>query len=260
MQPSSQLTQAEDSFGNTNHYFDLHYSHDELVISAHSKVEPSKATLLPDSLGISAWKEIHSWRDSFDLWDYTHTSELTQSSGKLEEFVNQHQIKPGNDPLRSVHFLMRKLNEVLDYVPQSTTATSTIDHILKTGQGVCQDYSHVMIAIARSWGIPTRYVSGYVYDISTVGSNAMSSATHAWVECLFPGLNWVGFDPVNNSVVDENHILIAVGRDYRDVAPTRGVLRGGGKTVLDVDVVIRARKSDDDTSRFMPGSRPMRFS
>ena len=84
-----------------------------------------------------------------------------------------------------------------------------------------------MIAIARSWGIPTRYVSGYMYLAGIPGEEVPESATHAWVECLLPDLGWFGFDPTNATIADERHVRIAVGRDYLDVSPTRGILIDG---------------------------------
>ena len=93
-----------------------------------------------------------------------------------------------------------------------------------------------MIAIARCWGVPARYVSGYMY----VTHQAQETATHAWVECRLPGLGWIGFDPTNRSLADERYVRIALGRDYQDVAPTRGILLGGGDSRLEVDVRMQA--------------------
>ena len=96
-----------------------------------------------------------------------------------------------------------------------------------------------MIAIARSWGVPTRYVSGYVY-VERTGDHTPETASHAWVECWLGDLGWVGFDPTNQRLVDERYVSVAVGRDYQDVAPSRGVLIGGGETSVDVSVRMRA--------------------
>ena len=127
------------------------------------------------------------------------------------------------------------------YVPGSTSAASPIDDILQSGCGVCQDYAHVMIAVSRSWGIPSRYVSGYLSETGQPGGQAVGNATHAWVECLLPDLGWIGFDPTNVSPVDQRHVRIAVGRDYQDVSPTQGVRQGGGETNLEVDVQINQK-------------------
>ena len=126
----------------------------------------------------------------------------------------------------------------IEYVPGSTSAISPIDHILESGRCVCQDYAHVMIVIARSWGVPTRYVSGYVH-VSETGKQTPESASDAWVECLLPDLGWVGFDPTNRSLADERCVRIAVGCDHQDVSPTRGVLVGGGESSLEVSVRMR---------------------
>ena len=98
-----------------------------------------------------------------------------------------------------------------------------------------------MIAIARSWGVPARYVSGYLYvaEADGVDGPAPQSASHAWVECLLPELGWVGFDATNDSLAGREHLRLAVGRDYRDVAPTSGIFRGGGQSRIAVEVRIR---------------------
>jgi transglutaminase-like putative cysteine protease len=104
---------------------------------------------------------------------------------------------------------------------------------------VCQDYTHIMIALVRELGIPCRYVSGYLYHRRDDTSSSAPDATHAWVEALLPGLGWVGFDPTNNTPVAERHIRVAVGRDYADVPPTRGVFKGQADTELGVAVQVR---------------------
>ena len=131
------------------------------------------------------------------------------------------------------------LHRSFTYLPGSTWVVSPIEHILDSRQGVCQDYAHVMIAIARSWHIPACYVSGYLYMDGQGGEAVPQKATHAWVECRLPGLGWIGFDPTNRSLANERHIRVAVGRDYQDVAPVRGVFVGGGESRLDVEVRVR---------------------
>ena len=96
-----------------------------------------------------------------------------------------------------------------------------------------------MLAVARIWGVPSRYVSGYVDIGGGESGQPPAGATHAWAECKLPGLGWVGFDPTNRCLADHRHVRIGAGRDYRDVAPTRGVLQGGGTMKLDVEVRVR---------------------
>src|SRR5438270_351592 len=105
-------------------------------------------------------------------------------------------------------------------------------------KGVCQDYPHITIILARQLGIPCRYVSGYLYQPGRSQDRSTGEATHAWVEAYLPGLGWIGFDPTNNTTTDERHIRVAIGRDYADVPPTRGVYRGKAESELAVTVRI----------------------
>ena len=239
--PQSSLNGETDCFGNTKHVFSIHREHEALEVATSSTVEVADAVSLPDSLGAGAWEEVRSWRESFTYWDFTHASAFARPSSALAAFVDRMGIEPGGDPLESLQRLSDTLHRSFEYVPGSTSAVSPIEHILESGRGVCQDYAHVMIAIARSWGVPARYVSGYVHVTHPAGGQAPETASHAWVECRLPDLGWTGFDPTNQRHADEGHVRVAVGRDYQDVSPTRGVLQGGGETRLEVDVRMRLR-------------------
>lgn len=95
-----------------------------------------------------------------------------------------------------------------------------------------------MIALVRSLGIPCRYVSGYLFHRVEDHDRSEQDATHAWVEALVPGFGWVGFDPTNNLIAGERHIRTAIGRDYADVPPTRGVFKGRAESMLEVGVKV----------------------
>ena len=236
--PLVPLNEEADCFGNTKHVLNVHREHERLEVTARSTVETTTPSPGPGFLGEDAWHEIRSWGESFRDWDFTHPSEFTRPSPALASFVETHGIAaPGGDPLQALTELSDTLHLSFEYAPGSTSAVSPIDHILESGRGVCQDYAHVMIAIARSWGVPTRYVSGYFY----VAGAPRGTATHAWVECRLPELGWVGFDPTNDALADERHVRVAVGRDYGDVAPTRGVFQGMAETRLDVDIGMTPR-------------------
>ncbi len=230
--PAALLNDETDCFGNTKHVLNIHREHAALEITTRSMVERAPPAALPISLGAGAWEELHSWRGSFTYWDFIQGSAFARPSSALTAFVARLDIKPSGDPLESLRRLADTLYDNFQYVPGITSAASPIEQILESGRGVCQDYAHVMIAIARSWGVPTRYVSGYLY----VTHQAPEMATHAWAECRLPDLGWIGFDPTNRRLADERYVRIAVGRDYRDVAPTRGVLLGGGDSRLEVEV------------------------
>ena len=238
--PPAPLNSETDFFGNTKQVLNIHQEHEALEIAARSTVERGRPAPLPDSLGTGAWEEIRSWRGVFSYWDFTHPSALARPSSALTAFVDELAIEAGGDPLESLLRLSDTLHHSFQYVPGSTSVASPMEHILESRQGVCQDYAHVMIAIARSWHIPARYVSGYLYVDGPEGDGVTQTATHAWVECLLPGRGWIGFDPTNRCLAEERHVRVGVGRDYQDVAPVRGVFVGGGDARLDVDVRVLA--------------------
>ena len=237
--PHAPLNDEVDGFGNTKQVLTLHRAHQVLEVTARSTVETTRKAPSPSSPGTCAWEEIRTSRGSFAQWDFTHPSSLARPTSALADFVNRRGIAPRGAPVESLLRLSDTLHDSFEYVPGSTSVVSPIDHILESGRGVCQDYAHVMIAIARSWGVPTRYVSGYVH-VKRAGGRTPETASHAWTECFLSDLGWVGFDPTNNRFVDERYVSVAVGRDYQDVAPTRGVLVGGGETSLEVSVRMRA--------------------
>lgn len=235
-EPEGSVFQVTDAFGNARHHLHLNRDHQALSITTRSTVDVTPRDAPPEECGEGAWATIRGWRDSFHHWDYLDHSDLALPSPALERFVQRSGITPTGDPLALLRRLSGALFERFEYVPGSTTISSTIEHILDTGRGVCQDYAHVMIAVARTWGIPARYVSGYVHDETAAGEGGGGTTSHAWVECRLPGPGWTGFDPTNATLADERHVRVAVGRDYRDVSPTRGILFGGGDIQLEVEV------------------------
>ncbi len=238
-EPVAALSVETDAFGNTKHLMHVHGEHDSLVIAARFVVETAAPSPLPETLADGAWESIAAWKDSLEYWDLTRPSTYVRPSPALNEYVTRHGIARRPDPLSSLLTLNETIFHSFDYEPGATSAISPIEHILETGRGVCQDYAHVMISIARSWGVPTRYVSGFVASSDDRGSIAKQSATHAWVECLLPGIGWTGFDPTNRDLAGVHHVRVATGRDYRDVSPTRGIFVGGGHSLLEVTVTMR---------------------
>jgi transglutaminase-like putative cysteine protease len=119
------------------------------------------------------------------------------------------------------------------YARDVTDATSPIDHVLEHGKGVCQDFTHLMIAVLRSYSVPARYVSGYIHRENK------DSQSHAWCEVWLPDAGWTGFDPTNGCPVNDHFVKTAVGRDYTDVPPNKGTYRGGGNETINVRVATR---------------------
>ena len=229
--PAARLTTETDPFGNIRHVLTLHRDHSMLEVVSTSEVEMAPPPALPQRLGAGAWDEVRAMGADPRWWDFTGSSPLAHPSPALTEFVTGLGVEPRDDPLVDLVTLSSALNDAFEYRPGATSVDSTIDDFLLSREGVCQDYTHVLVAIARSWGVPTRYVSGYLY-VTGPGpgqpGSAYGAATHAWAETRLPGLGWVGLDPTNRSLADHKYVRIAIGRDYQDVPPTRGVIEGGG--------------------------------
>jgi transglutaminase-like putative cysteine protease len=133
------------------------------------------------------------------------------------------------------------INSRFTYQRGVTTAASPITHMLEQGGGVCQDFTHLMIGLARALNIPARYVSGLVHPDRERYRGF--SETHAWCELLFPSTGWVGFDPTNRCTVSQNFVKVGVGRDYRDVPPNKGVYRG--KAIESISVAVQSEELED---------------
>ncbi len=236
--PDGPLYEFVDSFGNTGHFLDRPRSHERLCMTARSIVEVGPLVPAPERLNPGASEALQRAAQTPELWPMLHPSHLAGWTPALEKFRAMHDLAPGDDPLVSTKNLCTELHRLLEYAPGETRYDSPIDRILETGRGVCQDYAHVMAAILRGWGIPCRYVSGY---LGPPAEGMADCESHAWVECWFPDIGWTGFDPTNDTEADERHIRVAVGRDYADVPPTRGVFRGGTGSVLETAVVIERR-------------------
>ncbi|MBP7000678.1 transglutaminase family protein [Amaricoccus sp.] len=139
------------------------------------------------------------------------------------------------DELARAHRLAAAVADAIAYAPGATDAHTTAAEALEQGKGVCQDHAHALIALAHRCGLPARYVSGYLYAGE---EDAAAEASHAWAEIFVSRLGWIGFDAANRCCPDERYIRLGSGRDAREAAPIRGVSRGGGTEVLDVDVSV----------------------
>ncbi|MBA3946195.1 MAG: transglutaminase family protein [Herpetosiphonaceae bacterium] len=235
--PRSRITASRDYLGNIVHHFDIPGQHSQLTITAQATV----SVTAPRDLGVlraDAWNQLDALVADSDAAEMLIPSHFVRFSPALEELARELDVRRRDDPLTVLRDSMTGIHKSFAYRPQSTLVDSPIEEVLRIRQGVCQDYAHVMIALARNIGIPCRYVSGYLYRRITDADRVGADATHAWVEALLPDAGWVGFDPTNDMVVGERHIRTAVGRDYADVPPDRGVFRGQARTELAVAVQV----------------------
>ncbi len=143
------------------------------------------------------------------------------------------------DILSSAHAMSASVSAAIAYRPGSTHAHTTAAEALAQGEGVCQDHAHALLALARSQGIPARYVSGY---LQSSNDGMAHEAAHAWAELHVPGFGWIGFDPANQCCPDERYIRLGSGLDAQDAAPIRGVSRGQGIEKLLVTVAVQTQQ------------------
>lgn len=248
-EPAASLSPERDGFGNRRHVLNVHRRHRGLTITSRFQVErdagprTGEADRLESEPGREAgdgWEAVRAWSRLPEFWHLVRPSRLARPSPALEDFARRERLEPDDDPMTSIQRLSDRIHQTFDYQTGSTSADSPIEHMLESGLGVCQDFAHVMIAIARSWGVPSRYVSGYLHTTGRPGEPTVATGSHAWVECRLPGAGWVGFDPTNAACGDGRHIHVAVGRDYADVSPTSGVFQGSGDAEIEVDVIVNA--------------------
>ena len=250
--PRCRVFSYRDHLANQVHHFDIPSQHGQLVIVAESLVEMQPHPEIPPSLPESAWEILDGVVGQGDFWEMLLPSEFAASTPALEALADHLDLRRRDDPLSVLHRLNEQLYRYFDYKPQTTTAESPIDVALSTKAGVCQDFSHVMIALVRTrLRIPCRYVSGYLFHRGSK-DRSEASATHAWVEAFLPEFGWVGFDPTNHLVAGDRHIRTAIGRDYADVPPTHGIFRGRTKSELAVTVRVEPSEGIPLLDRELP--------
>lgn len=225
--PPSMIKEYMDIWLNNVGSFFIAEPHKELVITATSTVSVQKA---PYVYQINFSEEMRNIFKSqlfkSHYLPYLNTSKLTSlHEEQIQEVLTAIGGKSDN-PLKLACDVMTYLHHAIKYDPHATTVNTTATEAFELKAGVCQDYTHIMLGVLRYCGIPARYISGYLYvgkDDDLIGD----TATHAWVEIMVPGIGWIGLDPTNNVEVLDNHIILCVGRDYRDVSPVEGVYQGG---------------------------------
>lgn len=261
--PQVRVFSYQDHIGNVVHHFDVPGQHRQLTIIADALVDVETPAPLPESLGPDAWDEIDALIERDDYWDMLLPSRYARTSPELIALAEELEVdrRDGRQPLELLTTLNRKLYHHFSYVQRSTEVDTAIEDAIRSRQGVCQDFAHIMISMVRNLRIPCRYVSGYLHRDPDHADRSDEGATHAWVEALLPGIGWVGFDPTNNLIVGGRHIRTAIGRDYADVSPSVGTMKGSAETELQVrvrvvpsDAVLPPDKefaADEEWSRFL---------
>jgi transglutaminase-like putative cysteine protease len=215
-----------DGYGNNVHYFNLVRPHTRLNVTSRSVVETG-LDLEPDP----GEELVH---------DFLRFRSPVKDVDGVRELAARHPVKDhssGDDVEKALDELTLTISREFTYDRAVTDVYSAVDEVLQLRAGVCQDFAHLFIAVARAMGVPARYVSGYIHGS---GGASAASASHAWAEGWVPGRGWVGFDATHPVRTSDHHVRLAVGRDYSDAAPTRGIYVGSSTGTMVVKVRTRA--------------------
>ncbi|WP_431097084.1 transglutaminase family protein [Polaromonas aquatica] len=248
-----QLRETTDVYGNSRSYFSLQAAHESLTVVADSIVSTSALNPLQSEASLSTGRPASPpWEQVREQFRYRAGAAYDSASEFLfpspyvprdEAFVEfaRPSFLPGRPLPEAARDLMERIHSTMTYESESTEVNTPALEALQQGKGVCQDFAHIMVACCRAMGLPARYVSGYLLTSPPPGQPRLvgSDASHAWASVYCPGLGaWLDFDPTNNRAPGEDYVTLAIGRDFLDVSPMRGVIRGGAQHILDVAVTV----------------------
>jgi transglutaminase-like putative cysteine protease len=209
--------------------------HNELLIDSQIEVVTKRKSLPEDVRAADAqWQELEKLRHEIPFIDFLRVEPADILSEMKKVMSEMHD--PSCSPLAAASKFCTYVCQDFIYKKGITTVDSTLDEIWRLRSGVCQDFAHILLAMLRLVQIPARYVSGYICP----NKNGMrgEGATHAWVEAFIPFYGWLGLDPTNDCLANENHVKLAVGRNFYDCSPVRGTYRGTSGHTLEVAVVV----------------------
>jgi transglutaminase-like putative cysteine protease len=239
--PEAPVFSHRDWNDNQAHHFTIVSFHDRVMIVAGATVEMHpKLIELARATDTLPLEELNP-----RFQDFLTFLGPVERDPRLAQFAEQIGLFQCTRAAEAVLLVMTRLRERIEYKKGVTSSATTVSDALNVGQGVCQDFSHLGLALLRMIGIPARYVSGYLYKESP-----RELETHAWCEAYLPSVGWVGLDPTHGELTSEGHVAVAVGRSYADVPPNRGVYRGEAEERIAVKVTID--RLDDTLASLAP--------
>jgi transglutaminase-like putative cysteine protease len=239
-------TESVDVYGNTRSFFSLQSSHEALRVRAESLVSTAPAQ---EPEASPPWDEVvermrYHRRTRYDpAAEFAFASPYVPRDDRFTSY-GQASFERGRPLLQAARELMQRIHADFEYAPAATDVNTPALEALSLRRGVCQDLAHVMLGCLRSLGLPARYVSGYLLTEPPPGRPRLvgSDASHAWVGLYLPAGEgpgtWVDLDPTNDRTRGEDYVTLAIGRDYSDVSPIRGVIHGGAHHTLRVAVTV----------------------
>ncbi|MDX2109571.1 MAG: transglutaminase family protein [Verrucomicrobiota bacterium] len=240
-EPSSQ-GEWIDFHGNRLNYFTLSERHNLLIVDSTSEVTVSRIA------GILPSVSLRELREAFKQLNGPARME-GENSIYASPLVTEHRLwsdlstklfGPETTAIAAIDLFFNWLHDEFVFDSKATTTDTPLLEFYEKRRGVCQDFSHLTLAILRAAGIPARYISGYLLTEPAPGQPRQLGvdASHAWVQLYFAGTGWVGIDPTNHCLTDSRYIKVAIGRDYSDVSPLRGSVIGGGTQTVAVGVTV----------------------
>ncbi|MEP3839165.1 MAG: transglutaminase family protein [Algibacter sp.] len=246
----TEFSEKIDFFGNTITRFSIQEQHKTLKVTALSKIlrdhtlEPDiyksesgqKITLIEALAALKIETRGHLHIKQFEL-----ESILIANISKDIRTYAEASFKPNRSIFEAAYELMERIFKDFEFNPNVTNVATPIHEVMVNKKGVCQDFAQIAIACIRSIGLPARYVSGYIETLPPPGKEKLvgTDASHAWFSIYIPTFGWVDFDPTNNQIPKDQHIVVAYGRDYYDVPPLKGVIYSSGANKMKVAVDIR---------------------
>jgi transglutaminase-like putative cysteine protease len=243
-----------DWFGNPATHLAIHTRHTRLAVTSSFVVDIARQPPPEDD---GPWEAARDWvlagadAEARAAVEMALPSPRIGPSSAARAFAEP-SFAPGRPLVEVAHDLMHRIHDEFAYDPAATDVSTPLDEVLSGRRGVCQDFAHVQLACLRAFGLAARYVSGYLVTRPGVVPDGESDlvgadASHAWVSVRLPGGSWLDLDPTNDVVPSDRHIVVAVGRDFGDVTPMRGVLLGGGRHQLIVGVDVTPIESQSQS-------------
>jgi len=233
----------KDYYGNEVGTFTHCEPHAELLIVSRVQVITTPRPLPTDDIfAIEQWLALEKLKHKIPYIDYLK-QEHFYGLDELKTIVEQEDIEH-ETPFDTANRFNKYIWENFKYIPGITTVETRLEEIWQLKAGVCQDFAHILLVMLRLKNIPARYVSGYICP----HRNGMrgEGATHAWVEAYIPNYGWLGLDPTNNCVANETHVRLAVGRNFPDCSPVKGVYKGAAEHKLEVSVTVSYGSEDEE--------------
>ncbi len=233
-----------DYFGNTTSWFTIDEPHAILDVFAESRVSVDPIPLFAPDAG-AAWEAVRgafespSDAETLEALQYTFDTPLTASNDDVVGYARR-SFPPGRSLLACVLELNARIHADFTFDKEATDTRTTVKRAFALRAGVCQDLAHVGLSAVRAMGLAARYVSGYLRTHPPPGRERLigADASHAWFAVWIPPFGWIDFDPTNDMLPSSEHITVAWGRDYGDVAPIHGIITGGSEHEVDVAVDV----------------------